>query len=146
MALAALLAINVNAQNNFAGTATEPGTVTTVSGLTTVELTSLDATIDTLNLVMSGAYNEVVTFQIRFLKAGSGGGTVAGTVRLYGSDYGATGTWDAVGDTLTLANQTVNSHTWTVTKPAYKFYRILRSGGTTMLGTISARAFGIKPN
>jgi len=102
-----------------------------------------NTTVDTLNLIMSGSYNEAVGIQVVATKTS---GTMAGTVRLYGSIFGTTGTWEAVGDTLTLANQTTNSHYWTVTQPTYKYFRILQSGGTTVAGTLAAKALGIKPN
>lgn len=138
------LAFETEAQTTscFTGTTTNPAV--------SCENAVLNATIDTLNLQMSGQFNEVMTVQVRLTKTS---GTIAGTARLYGSNYGpgttgllGTGTWDAVGDTLTLANQAVNSHTWTISKPCYAYYRILQSGGTTMAGTMSARALGIKPN
>lgn len=117
--------------SSFSGTTTNPtGAV-------------LNATIDTLNLTMSGAYNAVMTVQILLTKTS---GTIAGTVRLYGSDFGSTGTWTAVSDTLTLADAATNQKVWTISQPAYKYYRILQSGGTTMAGTLAAKAYGIKPN
>lgn len=127
-------------QTCFTGTTTKPATACTATagGL----IATLNTSIDTLNLIMSGDYNEVMTVQVLLTETS---GTTAGTVRLYGSNYSTTGTWDAVGDTLTLSDATVNSHTWTISKPAYKYYRILHSGGTTMAGFMSAHAVGLKP-
>lgn len=104
-----------------------------------------DAGIDTLNITLSGTYNIVIKVQFRATKAT---GTIAGTARLYGSNYGTTSTWHPIGDTLTLSNAAINDHTWdlTGTDVGWKYIRILRSGGTTMTGTQSANALGIKPN
>ncbi len=103
-----------------------------------------DTGIDTLNLTLSGYTNTLIKVEFRATKTS---GTVAGTARLYGSLYGATSTWTPIGDTLTLANQTVNDHVWDLTGSdlGWKYLRILRSGGTTMAGTQSAKALGIKP-
>ena len=104
----------------------------------------LNATVDTLNLTMSGAYSAVMTVQCLLTKTS---GTVAGTVRLYGSNYNnVTGTWAAVGDTLTLSNAATNSHVWSITQPCYKYYQILQSGGTTVAGLLTCKALAIKPN
>lgn len=140
------------AQNpaNFYGTTSKPGTSTstTITGtaisVTTLEIPLDSAEIDTLGLTMSGNYNALVKVQARVLK---GTGTIAGTVRLYGSQYGTTSTWTAIGDTLTLSNAAVNEHTWNLTGNdlGWKYLRVLQSGGTTMTGTISVRALGIKP-
>lgn len=111
--------------------------------MTACEITVVDATIDTLNLSLSGNTDVLVKVSARVTKAT---GTIAGTVRLYGSTYGTTSTWTAIGDTLTLSNAAINEHTWNLTGNdlGWKYLRILQSGGTTMTGTISAKAWGIK--
>lgn len=137
-----------DAQTFFSGTTSKPSVSTLVSGapVYSMEVPVLNATVDTLNLTTAATYNARIRVSVRVLKSASGGGTIAGTVRLYGSNYGTTGTWTAVGDTLTLANQTVNYKTWEFDEPTYRYYRLLQDGGTTMAGTISANAYGIKPN
>lgn len=129
--IGALVLFAASAQSSFSGTTTNPtGAI-------------LNATVDTLDLTMSGTYNAVMTVQVLATRST---GTMAGTVRLYGSNFKLTGTWDAVSDTLTVSNAATNSHTWTLSQPAYKYYRILQSGGTTVAGILSAKALGIKPN
>jgi hypothetical protein len=124
-------AFALQAQTNFSYTSTNPtGAV-------------LNATIDTLNLTVSPNYYEVMTIQALVTKTS---GTMAGTVRLYGSNFNnVAGSWQAVSDTLTLSNATTNVKTWTLAKPGYKYYQILQSGGTTVAGTIVAKAYAIKP-
>lgn len=148
---AAMLAFNdTKAQANFIGTTTKPGTATstTITGFSvtvpTIEVGILDAAIDTLGLTLSGTYNSLIKVTARVLKTS---GTIAGTVRLYGSNYGTTSTWHAIGDTLTLSNAAVNDHDWNLTgnDTGWKYLRILQSGGTTMVGTLSVRALGLKP-
>lgn len=132
MLLAFAIGYVTQAQQSFTGTTTNPtGAV-------------LNATVDTLNLIMSGQYNSTMTVQALLTKAS---GTIAGTVRLYGSNYNnVTGAWQAVGDTLTLSNAATNAHVWTIDKPCFKYYQILQSGGTTMAGTLQAKLLAIKPN
>lgn len=122
------------AQTNF----TTPTKTQTVG-----ESAFTDAGIDTLNLTLTGTTNVLLKIQFRATKAT---GTVAGTARLYGSLYGTTSTWHAIGDTLTLGNNAINEQVWDLqtTSLGWKYLRILRSGGTTMTGTQSARAWGIK--
>ena len=126
-----LTAVQLKAQTSFSATATNPtGAV-------------LNATTDTLNLTMSGAYNAVMTIHVLVTKSS---GTMAGTVRLYGSNYNNTaGSWEPVSDTLTLANATTNKKVWTISQPCYKYYQILQSGGTTVAGIMTAKALAIKP-
>lgn len=110
---------------------------------TSCESAFLDTGVDTLNLTLSGSSNLLIKVQFRATKSG---GTAAGTARLYGSIYGGTSTWTAIGDTLTLANATVNQKVWNLTGNdlGWKYLRILRDGGTTMAGTQSAKAWAIK--
>lgn len=121
----------------FTGTTTNPA----VAG----EVPVLNATVDTLLLTLSGNTNILVKVSARLLKTS---GTIAGTIRLYGSTYGTTSTWHAIGDTATNTNASVNEHTWNLTGNdlGWKYLRILQDGGTTMAGTISAKAQGIKQN
>ena len=103
----------------------------------------LNATVDTLNFTVAPNYYEVMTIQALVTKVS---GTMAGTVRLYGSNFNnVAGAWEPVGDTLTLANSVKNVKTWTLSKPSYRYYQLLQSGGTTVAGTITARAYAIKP-
>lgn len=102
-----------------------------------------DTGVDTLNMTLSGTTNLLVKVQFRATKTS---GTAAGTARLYGSLYGTTTTWVPIGDTATLTNVTINRHEWNLTGSdlGWKYLRILRDGGTTMAGTQSAKALGIK--
>lgn len=123
-------------------------TVSTAAGITTAsggESVFTDAGVDTLNLTLTGLTNLLIKVSFRAIKAT---GTVAGTARLYGSMYGTTTTWHAIGDTATNTNAAINEHTWNITGNdlGWKFLRILRDGGTTMTGTQSAKAFCIKQN
>lgn len=121
-----------------------PTSFTTPTKTQTVgESAFLDAGVDTLNLTLGGTTNLLLKVQFRASKTS---GTVAGTARLYGSLYGTTSTWTAVGDTATLTNVTINKHDWNLTGNdlGWKYLRILRDGGTTMAGTQSAKVLGIK--
>lgn len=119
----------------FTGTTTNPAVL--------CEVPVLNATVDTLLLTTSGQTNILMKVSYRLLKTSN---TIAGTTRLYGSTYGTTGTWHAIGDTSTNTNQSVNEHSWNLTGSdlGWKYLRILQDGGTTMTGTISAKAQGIK--
>lgn len=98
---------------------------------------------DTLNLTMSGQYNKVMTIHVLATKSS---GTMAGTVRLYGSNYNnVAGAWTPVSDTLTLQNNATNQKVWTLTEPAFKYYQIIQSGATTVAGLLQAVAMAIKP-
>lgn len=127
-----ILSFVASAQQSFTGTTTNPtGAIS-------------NATVDTLNLTMSGNYNAVMTIHVLATRTA---GTMAGTVRLYGSNYNnVTGTWTPVSDTLTTSNAATNQKVWTLTQPAFKYYQILQSGGTTVTGILSAKVLGIKPN
>ena len=120
----------VSAQASFRGTTTNPtGAV-------------LNATVDTLNYTVGVSEADAMTIQVLLTRSS---GTVAATVRLYGSNYNNTaGAWVAVGDTLTLSNAATNTHTWTLSPPTYKYYQILQSGGTTVAGILSAKVQSIK--
>lgn len=62
-------------------------------------------------------------------------GTVGGSVILQGSLDGVN--YKSIGaDTLTLANQTTNSHIWTLDNSRYYFYRTKATGTGTMNATI----------
>lgn len=102
-----------------------------------------DATVDTLRYITNGSYNKKLAIQVLVSKTS---GTMAGTVRLYGSNWDSTGTWIAVSDTLTLSNATTNTKYWELTEPTYKKFMILQSGGTTVKGYLRANIIGIKPN
>ena len=98
---------------------------------------------DTLTMTLSGNYNAAIGVQVKMQKTS---GTMAGTVILYKSLFGTVGTWVSTGDTLTLANSTYNTAYWTKTQPTEKYWMLIASGGTTVVGTLSAKALGIKPN
>lgn len=118
--------------SSFVGTASNP------------TIAIQNARIDTANFTMSGAYNAVVTMQVLATRTS---GTMAGTVRLYGSNYdNITGAWQPVGDTMTLTNAATNQFVWTLSQPCFKYYRVLQSGGTTVQGLLQIKVFGIKPN
>lgn len=99
---------------------------------------STDTGIDTLDLAANTLYTKV-GIQMRFTKLS---GTPAGTARLYGSNFGTTGTWVAVGDTMTLTNVTDQAHQWDVSLPMYRKWRLLRSGATTVRGRIACVLVG----
>jgi len=131
LAIIAATAFISQAQTNFSYTATNPtGAI-------------LNATVDTLNLTVAPNYYAIMTIQALVTKTS---GTMAGTVRLYGSNFNnVAGAWQPVSDTLTLTDATTNKKTWTLTQPCYRYYQILQSGGTTVAGTIVAKAYAIKP-
>lgn len=144
MSLGLALSINsLKAQVGFKGTKTNPTVVTTVSGFTTSESPFVNSTPDTLNLTLSGDYIFKLGIQARVLKTS---GTIAGKLKLWGSNYGTTGTWDAIDSLSTLVDQSVNAKRFEVTQPTYKYLMFTLSGGTTMAGTVSANAVAIKPN
>jgi hypothetical protein len=120
------------AQTAFSGTTTNPTAYVK------------DATVDTLKLTLSGVYAPLVKIQMKLAKVS---GTIAGTVRLYGSLYDSTGTFSPIGDTMTLTNITVNSHVWNLTGNdlGWKYLRILQDGGTTMAGRLQVVALAPRP-
>lgn len=134
---------------DFKGTTTTPAVITanTIAGgfgtYNSYEVPILNATVDTLQTTLSGQTNILIKVVARVLKTS---GTIAGTIRLYGSTYGTTGTWHPVGDTLTTSNAAVNEHQWNLTGNdlGWKYLRALQDGGTTMVGTLSIKAYGIK--
>lgn len=116
-------------QQPFSGTATNPtGAV-------------LNATSDTLNFTANATAYSAVRIQCLLTKTS---GTIAGTVTLYGSVIGATGTYEAIGSALTLSNAATNAASWAITTPTWKYYRIVQTGGTTMAGILSAKIFAPK--
>lgn len=124
-----VLCYAAKAQTAFSQTATNPtGAI-------------LNTSVDTMVLVMSGGYNAAVGIQPVITRAT---GTMAGTAILYGSINGTN--YVATGDTLTLTNAATNTTIWTKSQPIYKYFRILVGGATTVTGTASAKALGIKPN
>lgn len=111
----------------FSHTASNPsGTVT-------------NAGTDTMNAAING-YSAATGIQLVVTKTS---GTVAGTARLYGSIDGAN--FVATGDTLTLADQAVNTVIWRKDIPVYVNYRIRTTGAGTMVATTSAKAVQRKP-
>lgn len=119
--------------------------VTSFTGTTTNPTIAISgSTVDTAMYSMSGLYNAKVTFQVLVNKTS---GTMAGTVRLYGSNYVNTvGAWEPVSDTLTLTNSTTNKKTWELVEPCYKYYMVLQGGGSSVVGVMQVKVFGIKPN
>lgn len=99
----------------------------------------LNTNLDTLTVVVPQAYS-AVAIQPIITKAS---GTMAGTAVLYSSLNGTN--FAPTGDTLTLTNVTVNTKVWEKTNTAVTYYRIIRSGGTTVTGT-SAALFSGKKN
>ena len=70
-------------------------------------------------------------------------GTAAGTMILY--EQGLTsGSWHAVGDTLTLTNVAAQNTKWTITDPAVKRYMIVTSGGSSVSAIASANIILVK--
>jgi len=116
--IAGMLSVS-DAQTKFKGTVTNPQSIIS------------DATVDTSYLDITPGSSSIMQIQVLVSRTS---GTMAGTVRLYGTTWDSTGTWKPVGDTLTLSNAAVNEKTWTVTNPLYKRYYVLQSGGTTVKG------------
>lgn len=140
--LASLMLISqfANSQTYFKGTDYKAISSTTFC------VQSTDTGTDTLNLDLVSTQLDKLTIQFACTKQS---GTAAGTARLYGSNWGSTGTWEPVGDTLTLTNQTLNKKTWTIdfrtsTVPIYRKYRILRDGATTLSALTGASVTAIK--
>lgn len=136
-------------QGDLMGTTTTPA-VKTANTLTggfgsyySYEVPVLNTSVDTLQILLSGSTNILIKVSARMLKTS---GTIAGTTRLYGSMYGTTGTWHPIGDTATNSNAAVNEHQWNLTGNdlGWRYVRALQDGGTTMAGTISVKAYGIK--
>lgn len=123
-----VLATTSNAQLiSFSHTATNPtGTVTNTG-------------TDTMSALIPG-YSSVTGIQLVVTKTS---GTVGGTARLYGSIDGSN--FVATGDTLTLADASINTVIWRKDLPVYVNYRIRTTGTGTMVATTSAKAIQRKP-
>lgn len=122
------MASMASAQTAFSGTTTNPNRF------------MYNTTVDTANLTLSAVNKTVIV--TAFIHKHSG--TMAGTVRLYGSNYrDSTGSWIAVGDTMTLTDASAG-HQWVVSPCGYKYLRLLHSGGTTLTGTLNATAIAFK--
>lgn len=72
-------------------------------------------------------------------------GTVGGKAILQVSANGLAGTWTSpTGDTLTLADQAVNSANFKLPKDAFLFYRVITTGTGTMSATVTVPYVGKK--
>jgi len=118
----------VEAQSTFRGSTTN----------STAKISN--TTADTLNLPVT-TNNRIIGIDVLVSRTG---GTMAGTVRLYGTTWDSTGTWHALGDTLTLSNAVTNTHKWDLTDNTYSKLYIIQSGGTTVTGYLRAKATAIK--
>jgi len=104
--------------------------------------TNTNAVTQTHIATLSGEINnfDIMTIQVIGTKVS---GTVAGTAILYGSVDGTN--YTPVGsDTLTLANQTTNSHYWTLSKTYYKYYKVAVATTGTQVSTYVAYLLGRK--
>lgn len=99
----------------------------------------VNAGTDTMTAALPG-YSAATGIQVVVSKIS---GTVAGISRLYGSIDGLN--YVATGDTLTLADQSVNSVIWKKDTPVYVNYRIRTTGSGTMVAATSAKAVQRKP-
>ncbi len=120
--------VSLYSQSLFTGTAVNPTAIIS------------NATADTIKLTV-GADKRVTTISALISKTS---GTMAGTVRLYGTMWDSTGTWFPLSDTLTLSDAAVNKKTWTITDNGYPKLYIIQSGGTTVKGYLRAKATAIK--
>lgn len=115
----ALFAVSANAQTAFTYTTTTPtGAI-------------LNTSVDTMSYAMAKPYS-VVSIQPVFTRAT---GTMAGTAIL---SYSVNGTNYVNSDTLTLSNAATNTTVWTKNVAA-RYWRIIRSGATTVTGTSAAK-------
>lgn len=93
---------------------------------------------DTLNnaatvyLSFNGVGSKLKSIQVAATKVS---GTVAGTVWIQGTVDGTN--WVSVTDTLTLANQALNTKTWIFTATNYNSYRASFTGSGTLKAAIS---------
>lgn len=87
--------------------------------------------IDTMTYTTTASY-QVVTIQPVFTRAT---GTMAGTAILA---YSVNGTNYVNTDTLTMTNAATNSTVWNKITAA-RYWRIIRSGATTVTGTSAAK-------
>ena len=102
---------------------------------------TLDTIVDTgnvpLTFILRGAYDSAA-IQVNVAKVGSV--TVAGSCICQHSVNGTTyHTMATVGDTLALTNVATNSKIWTLTNPAYPYYKIICTGSGTMKAVASAK-------
>jgi len=104
--------------------------------------TNTNAVTQTHIATLGGEINnfDIMTIQVIGTKTS---GTPAGTAVLYGSvdnsNYVAIGA-----DTLTIANQTTNSHYWYLTKTPYKYYKVAVATTGTQVSTWVAYLLGRK--
>lgn len=117
--VALLFSVGTQAQTAFSYTATNP----------TGAFTNTAA--DTMNYTLSKSYH-LVTIQPVFTRAT---GTMAGTAILSCSVGGTT--WFNT-DTLTMSNAATNTTVWNKISAA-RYWRIIRSGATTVTGTSAAK-------
>lgn len=87
--------------------------------------------VDTMNYTCTASYN-LVTIQPVFTRAT---GTMAGTAIL---SYSVNGTNYVNTDTLTMTNAATNTTVWNKASSA-RYWRIIRSGATTVTGTSAAK-------
>lgn len=118
LVILSLFAIPADAQVQFQKTAYNPtGAIT-------------DTNVDTSSIVLTRGYRSVAIQPIITRATG----TMAGTAILACSSTGTAGSWVNT-DTLTLTNAATSTPTiWTKTQPV-KYWRVIRSGGTTVTGS-----------
>lgn len=134
MSLAVFVLLSVPATSTKAQTTQNP--VFTVSSFkfkptpSNSTSTQTNAGSDTVSLYLPGYYN-LLGLQPVLTKAS---GTAAGTVIGYGSIDGIN--FKALGDTVTVTNQTTNSGIFFHTTPGWVYYRFISTGATTFSGTM----------
>lgn len=125
---AAILLFSIPAKSQITLT---PSSATNTNAVTQTHLATLGGEINNF---------DIMTLQVIGTKVS---GTPAGTVVVYGSidnsNYVAIGA-----DTLTIANQTTNSHYWYFTKTLYKYYKVAVVTTGTQVSTWVAYLLGRK--
>jgi len=117
-------------------------TATAQLTMTASSNTNTNAVTQTHIATLSGEVNNYdnITIQVIGTKTS---GTPAGTAILYASIDGTN--YTAIGsDTLTIANQTTNSHFWTIDKTRYKYYKVAVATTGTQVSTWVAYLLGRK--
>lgn len=115
----ALFGVKTEAQTAFNYTATNPtGAI-------------LNTSVDTMTFTVSKSYS-MISIQPVITRAT---GTMAGTAILA---YSVNGTNYVNSDTLTLSNAATNTTVWNKVSAA-RYWRIIRSGATTVTGTSAAK-------
>jgi hypothetical protein len=128
IAVLLLFAIGAQAQVLYTFTRPTSATLDTIVNTGSVELT----------FILRGAYDSAA-FQVNVAEAGSY--TTAGSCICQHSVNGTTYvTMSTVGDTLALTDVATQGKIWTLTNPAYPYYKIKCTGSGTMKAVATAKA------